>query len=301
MKAHCGYCGEEMMGAVNRCWRCGHRFPATPAADGQPPIRRDPIAGPLDRAPTPSGPASIATAQSMVSEAGSPSFANTREATQFSVSTTAVPEKSASEPIPGWLRRLESPQADRWGTPFHSNFEPTASDRWRRRQNQAREWLRLVVGDPASNTDVPSQEHDTQSGVRPRADARDRLATGFATSAATIANAMATGSKESAVAKKVTGQLSTPPPKKPLADAAGALALVLICVSLLLMRFPLIAAALGAMALTLAAISQTVVPRLRTVALITLIVAALAAIGWDLSRDVVPGTLGPAEKISDIE
>lgn len=289
------------MGAVNRCWRCGHRFPATPAADGQPPIRRDPIVGSLDRTPTPGGSASMATAQSMVSEAGSPAFANTREATRFSESTTAVPEKSASKPIPGWLRRLESPQADRWGTPFHSDFEPTASDRWRRRQNQAREWLRLVVGDPASKSDVPSQEHDTQSEVRPRADSKDRLATVFGTSAATIASAVAAGRKESAVAKKVTGRLATPPPRKPLADAAGALALVLICVSLLLMRFPLIAAALGAMALTLAAISQTVAPRLRTVALITLIVATLAAIGWNLSRDVVPGTLGPAEKISDIE
>lgn len=289
------------MGAVNRCWRCGHQFSATPAADGQPPIRRDPIVGPLDRTPTPIGPPSATVAASMASVTVSSTSAITREATQLGESSAVRPGNSVLEAIPGWLRRLESPQADRWGTPFHCDFEPSARDRWRRRQNQAREWLRLVVGDPASKCDVPSQEHDAQSGVRTLADSADRSATGLATNAAPMANTVAVGRKESAVYPKVTGRLSTTRPKKPLADAAGALAFVLICVSLLLLRYPLISAALGAMALTLAAISQTVAPRLRTVALITLIVATLAAIGWDLNRDVVPGTFGPAEENTDIE
>ncbi|MFM7073758.1 MAG: hypothetical protein ACKO38_18380 [Planctomycetota bacterium] len=272
MKVHCGYCGEEMMGAVNRCWRCGHRFAATPAADGQPPIRRDPIPGPLDRTPTPSVPHSTAVAHSIGSEAVSPTFTGTCETTRLGESLAVGPETSAPQPIPGWLRRLEAPQAERWGTPFHSGFEPTTSDRWRRRQNQAREWLRLVLGDPEAAASVAAKP-----------------------------NVVSAARNESAPKNRVSGRLSIRPPRTPLADAAGALALILACVSLLLLRYPLIAAALGAMALTLAAISQSIAPRLRTVALIVLIVATLAAIGWNLSRAGGSGTMGPAEKSSDVE
>jgi hypothetical protein len=39
MAASCGKCGEELLGAVNRCWRCGHVFDGLPGEDGQPPVR----------------------------------------------------------------------------------------------------------------------------------------------------------------------------------------------------------------------------------------------------------------------
>lgn len=43
MEVTCGQCGEELLGAVNRCWRCGAKIPAHPGDMQTPPIRRDPI------------------------------------------------------------------------------------------------------------------------------------------------------------------------------------------------------------------------------------------------------------------
>ena len=47
MAVHCAKCGEELMGAVNRCWKCGQVFARRPEMDGLPPVRmeRPPAAG----------------------------------------------------------------------------------------------------------------------------------------------------------------------------------------------------------------------------------------------------------------
>jgi hypothetical protein len=39
MSVRCSQCGEELMGAVNRCWKCGQQFAARPTVDGLPPVR----------------------------------------------------------------------------------------------------------------------------------------------------------------------------------------------------------------------------------------------------------------------
>jgi len=44
MKVWCAACGEELMGSVNRCWKCGKTFPVQPEGGSKPPIRRLPIA-----------------------------------------------------------------------------------------------------------------------------------------------------------------------------------------------------------------------------------------------------------------
>jgi hypothetical protein len=44
MAVRCSHCGEELMGAVNRCWKCGRAFSAQPTSDGLPPVRRVPLA-----------------------------------------------------------------------------------------------------------------------------------------------------------------------------------------------------------------------------------------------------------------
>ncbi len=39
MAVRCAKCGEELLGAVNRCWKCGTTFAARPEIDGRPPVR----------------------------------------------------------------------------------------------------------------------------------------------------------------------------------------------------------------------------------------------------------------------
>lgn len=38
MAVRCAKCGEELLGAVNRCWKCGTTFAARPEIDGRPPV-----------------------------------------------------------------------------------------------------------------------------------------------------------------------------------------------------------------------------------------------------------------------
>src|SRR5438876_8864385 len=45
MAVRCSKCGEELLGAVNRCWKCGQMFALRPEIDGRPPVRTEsPIA-----------------------------------------------------------------------------------------------------------------------------------------------------------------------------------------------------------------------------------------------------------------
>jgi len=44
MAVRCSHCGEELLGAVNRCWKCGRAFAAQPTLDGLPPVRCVPLA-----------------------------------------------------------------------------------------------------------------------------------------------------------------------------------------------------------------------------------------------------------------
>jgi hypothetical protein len=41
MAVRCSKCGEELLGAVNRCWKCGQMFALRPEIDGRPPVRAD--------------------------------------------------------------------------------------------------------------------------------------------------------------------------------------------------------------------------------------------------------------------
>jgi hypothetical protein len=52
MAVHCAKCGEELLGAVNRCWKCGQKFDLRPEIDGRPPVRLEmPPAPPPQPAP----------------------------------------------------------------------------------------------------------------------------------------------------------------------------------------------------------------------------------------------------------
>jgi len=41
MAVKCSKCGEELLGAVNRCWKCGQMFALRPEIDGRPPVRTE--------------------------------------------------------------------------------------------------------------------------------------------------------------------------------------------------------------------------------------------------------------------
>src|SRR5436190_459879 len=43
MAVTCSNCGEELLGAVNRCWKCGSAFAAPPKTADEPPVRRAPV------------------------------------------------------------------------------------------------------------------------------------------------------------------------------------------------------------------------------------------------------------------
>lgn len=48
MSVRCSKCGDELLGAVNRCWKCGQQFTAQPDPGGLPPVRYKPIELPPD-------------------------------------------------------------------------------------------------------------------------------------------------------------------------------------------------------------------------------------------------------------
>ncbi|HJN08499.1 MAG TPA: hypothetical protein QF564_07385 [Pirellulaceae bacterium] len=48
MSVFCAKCGEELLGAINRCWRCGTEYESRSGQVDIPPLRRAPIRAPLD-------------------------------------------------------------------------------------------------------------------------------------------------------------------------------------------------------------------------------------------------------------
>ncbi len=48
MAVRCSKCGEELLGPVNRCWKCGQQFTARSDAGGLPPVRYAPVDLPSD-------------------------------------------------------------------------------------------------------------------------------------------------------------------------------------------------------------------------------------------------------------
>ena len=50
MAVQCAECGEELLGSVNRCWRCGHELVSRAGSAELPPLRRAPISDLLDGA-----------------------------------------------------------------------------------------------------------------------------------------------------------------------------------------------------------------------------------------------------------
>ena len=80
MAVHCSECGEEVLGAANRCWRCGREFRMSADAEGKPPIRRNPVE--LSRVVVPS-----------IDESGEPPDSE--------LASTPSTKTEPAEPVPG--------------------------------------------------------------------------------------------------------------------------------------------------------------------------------------------------------
>jgi hypothetical protein len=63
MAVRCSKCGEELLGPVNRCWKCGQTFATLPDMGGLPPVRREPApaSAPVIAAPLAAEPAALAS------------------------------------------------------------------------------------------------------------------------------------------------------------------------------------------------------------------------------------------------
>ncbi len=99
MTVSCAQCGEELLGAVNRCWRCGTTFALHADKSGLPPVRRRPVEL-LSTVPTKpqatqviSGPESVSTAPRQ----GSPFMAGT--ATPATFANSADPGSYVTRPL----------------------------------------------------------------------------------------------------------------------------------------------------------------------------------------------------------
>jgi hypothetical protein len=108
MAVVCSHCGEELMGAVNRCWRCGKALAAHSGPQDIPPVRRSPISAPTDAPVEAAVLPDVPVVPGRETRRGSPFVANT---TTLRVAGP-IPQPAAPEPArPSAPRTFESQTA----------------------------------------------------------------------------------------------------------------------------------------------------------------------------------------------
>lgn len=101
MTVRCSQCGEELMGAVNRCWKCGRAFSAQPASDGLPPVRRVPVIAPATQAERDAAGDGVVNAELASDSSLPPASQPIRRGSPFAAPATATsPPTNASQPAP---------------------------------------------------------------------------------------------------------------------------------------------------------------------------------------------------------
>lgn len=114
MAVRCAHCGEELLGAVNRCWKCGQQFVARPTVEGLPPVRVEPAALAAAAATTSSAPSEATAAE--------PLEARVLDDTASDVATATIDpprpiQVSASPPPPSIFQPPPHPLATPLPTP----------------------------------------------------------------------------------------------------------------------------------------------------------------------------------------
>lgn len=120
MAVRCAQCGEELLGAVNRCWRCGANVLSRAGDANLPPVRRPPLAMPPESSAI-ADESEVVTAAfaDPVSEGEGPSTSRTGEGIDAGGSGAGA----ASH---------EGRTARRVGSPFAGQTHGGRTDRWRR-------------------------------------------------------------------------------------------------------------------------------------------------------------------------
>jgi DNA-directed RNA polymerase subunit RPC12/RpoP len=115
MSVHCAQCGEELLGAVNRCWRCGAKVLFQAGDTDLPPIRRPPV--PTVASPAPdrgdaevveaafadAGPADAAPLSGAAPEPGSAGVPGRRRGSPFATSHLPPPAPRSGLRVLRWL------------------------------------------------------------------------------------------------------------------------------------------------------------------------------------------------------
>jgi hypothetical protein len=109
MSVRCANCGEQLLGAVNRCWRCGAKIEAYAGDANLPPVRRAPIPpATVTAAPETTGAEEAERPDRTVEEAAEHEAASAADA-----APPAGPSTASGEPdAPFVARRVGSPFAD---------------------------------------------------------------------------------------------------------------------------------------------------------------------------------------------
>ena len=140
MAIKCAKCGEELLGAVNRCWRCGQKF-ADPLITSLPP-QRGALVPEVVTAELATAPAEAALAADVVAATVADADATAIEP------TTANSESQAAAPAAAVMRR---------GSPFLPGVEltridiqppPSATSSLSDDEQRVRDRLRRVSGPP---------------------------------------------------------------------------------------------------------------------------------------------------------
>ena len=109
MTVRCARCGEELLGAVNRCWKCGQQFAALATVDGLPPVRAEIVAA-VTAAATTGQPALEARVLDDASASG-PAASEATAAQPVAVLAAPPPMQPTPSPLPA--HPLSTPRPNR--------------------------------------------------------------------------------------------------------------------------------------------------------------------------------------------
>ncbi|HUE70892.1 MAG TPA: hypothetical protein VMP01_08380 [Pirellulaceae bacterium] len=127
MAVRCSKCGEELLGPVNRCWKCGQTFATLPDTGGVPPVRREPspVAAPVIAAAAAVAPAGLAADGPEIEE---PVQAVPADGGAELASTLSAPRVRTGSPFsPGAATTLVQPGPVLGASPLPSRPKPPAT------------------------------------------------------------------------------------------------------------------------------------------------------------------------------